>query len=389
MKVRLLQHLVCPLDKTQLELLEWETETSTLSPAEEQRAEQLGIPVSEITKEVRTGVLINRARKLFYPIMSGVPRMLTFRTGVGAEFQARYAKRLADEFPGYSMPDEQATPGEAAILRTFSSEWVNYDWDGEAYWNLEPDAWFRCMRFALDLDRHPLAGKLVLEAGIGIGGVADYVCRQEKCELIGLDLGYAVDSAARHFGKNPFLHIVQASVFAPPFASETFDFVYSFGVIHHTFSTKTAFASLARLPKQGGRLYIWVYSPYDEQRNLLRRGLMVMENVLRPALWRMPEKLQTVALAPVVPAYMAAQWFRSKRSDGSVIAYGFREALHAARDRFTPPFVHRHAEDEVGSWFESAGFADLVYTGRRDKPDFVPVSLVACTGVAGTRGAQA
>ncbi len=189
--------------------------------------------------------------------------------------------------------------------------------------------------------------------------MADYVCREEECELIGLDLGYAVNGAFRHFGKNAFFHVVQASVFAPPFATATFDFVYSFGVIHHTFSTKTAFDSLAQLAKKGGRAYIWVYSPFDESRNLLRRSLMVLENIIRPVLWRMPEKAQTVALAPIVPAYMAMQWLRSKRSDGSVVAYGFREGLHAARDRFTPPFVHRHTEDEVSSWFQAAGFRDL------------------------------
>lgn len=385
MKRRLLEHLVCPLDKTRLELHEWDGASNTLSREDEQRAEQFGIPAAELVKEIRTGVLVNSSRKLLYPIMNGVPRMLPFPTGVAAEFQSRFEGRLASEFAGYMFPSQNATPGEAEVLRTFSSEWVNYDWDGKAYWNLNAEAWFRCMRFVLDLDARPLAGKLVLEAGIGIGGVADYVCREEKCELIGLDLGYAVDSAYRHFGKNPFLHLVQASVFAPPFAGQMFDFVYSFGVIHHTYSTKTAFESLSRLPKQGGRIYVWVYSPYDEQRNGLRRALMAMENIARPVLWRMPETVQTVALAPLVPAYMAAQWLRSVRSDGTVVPYGFREALHAARDRFTPPFVHRHTEEEVASWFESAGFGDLTYTGRREKPAFVPVAVVACTGVSGTR----
>ena len=384
MKKRLLEHLVCPLDRTRLELCEWESSSRVLTLEEEQKAAKLGIPASELSTEILTGVLINRDRKLLYPIVNGIPRMLTFQTGVAQDFQALHGSRLAAEFSGYALPNESSTPGEADILRTFSSEWVNYDWDGKAYWNLKPEAWFRCMRFALDLDRAPVTGKLVLEAGIGIGGVADHVCRQQECELVGLDLGHAVDGAYRHFGNNVFLHLVQASIFAPPFASETFDFVYSFGVIHHTYSTKAAFQSLAQLPKRGGRLYVWVYSPRDEQRNLLRRSLMLLENMIRPALWRLPEQLQTVALAPVVPAYMGMQWLRSVRSDGSVVAYGFREALHAARDRFTPPFVHRHTEDEVSDWFRSAGFDDLTYTSHREKPDFVPLSLVACTGVSGT-----
>jgi uncharacterized protein YbaR (Trm112 family)/SAM-dependent methyltransferase len=384
MKKRLLEHLVCPLDKTRLELCEWESNPKVLTRDEVQRAEKLGIAVSALSTEIRTGVLINRERKLLYPIVNGVPRMLIFHTGVAQDFLSLHGSRLAAQFSGYALPNESSTPGEADILRTFSSEWVNYDWDGKAYWNLKPEAWFRCMRFALDLDRAPVHGKLVLEAGIGIGGVADHVCRQEECELVGLDLGHAVDGAYRHFGNNVFLHLVQASIFAPPFASETFDFVYSFGVIHHTYSTKTAFQSLAQLPKRGGRLYVWVYSPRDEQRSLLRRSLMMMENMIRPALWRLPEQLQTVALAPVVPAYMGMQWLRSVRSDGSVVAYGFREALHAARDRFTPPFVHRHTEEEVSDWFRSAGFDDLTYTSHREKPDFVPLALVACTGVGGT-----
>ena len=384
MKKRLVEHLVCPLDKTRLELCEWESSPKALTREELEKAERLGIAASGLSTEILTGVLINRERKLLYPIVTGIPRMLTFRTGVAQEFQDRHSSRLGTEFSGYDLPNESSTPGEADILRTFSSEWVNYDWDGKAYWNLKPEAWFRCMRFALDLDRAPVRGKLVLEAGIGIGGVADHVCREEECELVGLDLGHAVDGAYRHFANNVFLHLVQASIFAPPFASETFDFVYSFGVIHHTYSTETAFQSLAQLPKRGGRLYVWVYSPRDEQRSLLRRSLMMMENMIRPALWRLPEKLQTVALAPVVPAYMGMQWLRSVRGDGSVVAYGFREALHAARDRFTPPFVHRHTEDEVSDWFRSAGFDDLTYTSHREKPDFVPLALVACTGVGGT-----
>ncbi len=153
MKSRLVDHLVCPLDKTSLELNAWDSSNRVLTRLEEQRAEKLGIVVSGLSKEILTGVLINRERKLLYPIVNGVPRMLTFRTGIAAEFQAVHGNRLAAEFSGYSLPNESSTPGEADILRTFSSESVNYDWDGSAYWNLKPEASFRCMRFALDLDR--------------------------------------------------------------------------------------------------------------------------------------------------------------------------------------------------------------------------------------------
>src|SRR5262249_54780067 len=158
----------------------------------------------------------------------------------------------------------------------------------------------------------------------------------------------------KYFGINPFLHIVQGSAFAPQFQENTFDLVYSHGVLHHTFSTKRAFDQICRLPKHGGRLYIWVYSPYDEERTLERRILMNLEGLIRPVVWRLPNKLQTVALLPIVPFSLLRQNLFLDRREVGFIKYGVREALHAARDRFTPRYIHRHSEEEVRRWFSEA-----------------------------------
>ena len=385
MKTRLLDHLVCPLDRTPLELRAWTSEERHLTSAERSRAESMGIDPRSLEHDVFTGVLINSQRKLLYPIHAGVPRMLTFRSGVADSFATQNATRLRDEFSGYILPSEEAMPGEADVLRTFSSEWLNYDWDGKAYWNLTADAWFDCMDYALEMNSPAPPGRLCLEVGIGIGGVANHMAQDHGCEQIGIDLGYSVDAANKHFGKNPFLHIVQASVFRPPFAEKTFDFVYSFGVIHHTFSTQTAFQTLAKLPKPGGRLFIWVYSPFNESRSLQRKALMLAERVARPILWRLPESLQAVALMPVVPLYMGMQWWRSRASNGEVVPYGFREAMHAARDRFTPPYVHRHSEEEVSDWFSKAGYEQLLTGSKRERPETLPIGFWANTAVRGVR----
>lgn len=389
MKPRLLDHLVCPLDRTPLELRTWDSTPRTLNSAEAARADRLGIAPAALETEVLTGVLVNRARQLVYPIVRGVPRMLAFRTGIAEQFAAEHAARLREELPGYELPRETSMPGEEDVLRTFSSEWLNYDWDGQAYWNLTPEAWFRCMRFALELDANPVRDQLVLEVGIGIGGVAHAMAAEEQAEVVGVDLGYAVDAAQRHFGMQPFLHIVQASAFAPPFRAATFDFVYSFGVIHHTFSTRTAFRSLQDLARPGGRMYIWVYSPFHEQRTPTRRVLMAMESAIRPWLWRLPEGAQAVVLAPIVPLYMGYQLARTWQEGPGYVRYGLREAFHAARDRFTPRYIHRHTEQEVAEWFREAGYDQLSFGSQRERPDWVPIAFTACTGVAGRRAAGA
>jgi SAM-dependent methyltransferase len=312
-----------------------------------------------------------------------VPRLLTFSSAVGAEFVARHGARLHREWPGFRLSDEAPMPGEADVLRTFSTEWTGYDWDGEAYWGLRIEQMFRAMRFMLDLDRRPLRSQRVLEVGIGIGGIADYVASSEECEVVGVDLSYAVEPAQLHFGRrNPFLHVVQASAFRPPFAEDTFDFVYSHGVLHHTFSTRTAVEAVARLPRPGGRLFVWVYSPEDERRNLGRRVLFAAERVLRPLCSRLPAPLQTALLAALVPLYIVHQNVFVGRDRAS---YGWREALHAARDRFTPRFAHRHTEEEVTGWFRALGYGDFHRASGRSRPSEVPVAFVASTTVDGVR----
>lgn len=359
-KRRLLDLLACPIDRTRLELQAWE----------------------ERGDEVTSGLLINTSRRLAYPIHAGVPRLLVFPTGVARAFAAEHGARLARE--GLTLPARASAPGEEDVLRSFSAEWAAYDWNPRAYWNLAPETWFACMKFILRLEQFPIAGKRVLEVGIGIGGVADYNARVEGAEVVGMDLGHSVDAAYRHFGSNPKLHIIQASLFAPPFAESSFDFVYSFGVIHHTFSTRTAFDRIATLPREGGRLSVWVYSPQNERRNAVRRLIMAMERVIRPVVWRLSDKAQTAALLPLVPLYMAFQRLRASANEGQV-RYGWREALHAARDRFTPRFIHRHTDDEVCSWFAEAGYERLHRASESERPSWVPIAFTASTCVDGER----
>jgi len=384
MKLRLLRHLRCPATRGPLELVSWESFERPLDGPARQAARARGIDPAELATEVQSGVLLSREAKLAFPIVDGVPRMITFRAGVIADFDARAGERLRHELPGFQLPDGGAMEGEEEVLRTFSSEWVNYDWDGQAYWNLSAQTWFRSMDYVLDLAPGSLDGKLALEVGIGIGGVADHVSKSHGAEVVGMDLGYAVDVAYRHFGANPFLHIVQASAFKPPFARETFDFVYSFGVLHHTFSTKTAFDAVCALTRRSGRFFLWVYSPANETRSLLRRVLMRIENVARPVITKLPERAQVLALAPAVPVYMGWQAYQVFTGKAD-LRYGVREALHAARDRLTPKFAHRHTEDEVVEWFRASRFGRIRRGSERERPSWLPIGFLANTAVDGVR----
>jgi len=128
-----------------------------------------------------------------------------------------------------------------------------------------------------------------------------------------------------------------------------------------------------------------VYSPRHEQRNLVRRTLMRVESTVRPVVWRLPDRAQTAILSGFVPLYMLYQLGRRVRRGRDQVLYGFREAMHAARDRFSPRFIHRHSDEEVKGWFANAGYAELICASERERPSFVPEAFTVCTGVEGVR----
>jgi SAM-dependent methyltransferase len=342
----------------------------------------------EVEVEITSGALSCERCGVYYPIYEGIPRMLTYPSEV-AEIHARANAVWLEEYvAGYKLPSAHPPPGEQDVLRNFSTEWTGYKWTGNGYWNVSTENALSCKRYELGLNKHHLKDKLVLEVGIGIGGTADMLSRNEQCEIVGVDLGYAVDQARHYFGKNPLLHIVQASVFAPPFRSNTFDVVYSHGVLHHTYSTSTAFRSIAPLAKEAdGMLYVWLYSHEHEQVTSLRRMLMNIERLVRPMLSQLPKAAQTAALLPSVPLYILYQnlYVRKKYGEEHTAKYGWNEALHAARDRLTPPFAHRHTYEEVAEWFESEKYSHLEMLRDEEQPESVPEGYRQNVGIRGFR----
>lgn len=107
------------------------------------------------------------------------------------------------------------------------------------------------------------AGKSVLEIGVGAGADFQNWC-EHAAHATGVDLTEQAISLTR---ERLDLNSVSESKYALrtadaenlPFADDTFDLVYSWGVLHHTPDTERAFREVFRVLKPGGRVKAMVY----------------------------------------------------------------------------------------------------------------------------------
>lgn len=109
------------------------------------------------------------------------------------------------------------------------------------------------------------AGKDVLEVGVGMG--ADHLewAKSNPKSLTGVDLteravGFTT-ARLLQAGFKPRVMVADAEKL--PFEDDSFDVVYSWGVLHHSPATPKAFAEVARVLRPGGLARIMVYHTWS------------------------------------------------------------------------------------------------------------------------------
>ena len=207
----------------------------------------------------------------------------------------------------------------------------------------------------LDVPLSWLKGKRVLDIGCGPGRFMD-VALAEGAEVVGVDLSFAVDAARANLGMESRAHFIQGDVFALPFKPETFDLVFSFGVLHHTPDCRRAFEALPPLTRPGGKVSICLYSAYE-------RVLVVPGNFWRKILNRLPPRLLYAIChlagplyypyrIPVIGHFGKMIWNISMRPE-------WRWRILDTYDWYSPKYQSAHTHPEVFRWFKEAGLTDI------------------------------
>jgi SAM-dependent methyltransferase len=214
-------------------------------------------------------------------------------------------------------------------------------------------------------------GKLILDAGCGMGRYLR-IAAGTRCEhSIGMDLSRAVEAARDLTAGLDRVSLIRGDLLRLPFASESFDIIYSLGVLDHTPDPRSAFLGLARLLKPGGRIAVWVY---PRERPLVE----FIMNAQRAVSTRLPlpllERLCRIT-API--GELKRRLFASRRR----VVQRLGVALHLLTigvsmhpdaevrvcdtlDWYAPRYLSRHRFDEVAGWFHDAGLSEIVDLSR-------------------------
>jgi SAM-dependent methyltransferase len=315
-----------------------------------------------------------------YPLIGGIPRLLppalqSMLWEMHPEFFRAHRERLPKEL----LPEEESQAGlkvedqalkaQRDTARSFGYEWQAFsemlpDYDSNFRWYFE--------RFAAA----SFAGKRILDAGCGTGRHTFHMARSADCEVVAMDFSQAIEVAARNNRENPNTHFVQADIYHPPFAPDSFDFVYSLGVLHHLPDPEKGFRTLLPLLKTGEYMNIYLYWNLETESAWRRAALSVVTNVRRVTT-RMPhgllKKLSWLIAAGFQVAFVypsrALARFKPTRSLadrvplGHYRKYSFRVLYTDQFDRFSAPIENRYGRAEVMGWFERAGMDDVVILG--------------------------
>jgi len=311
------------------------------------------------------GVILCVQCKVTYPVIHGVPVMLTYRTKLHEAFVSKFQSLV---FP---FPRETPPPGELDVQRSFSLEWEGLTEDDLTfrYTNDELIKLHRDAFMGLDEDDYSAEVRSVLDLGCGAGNEANVLSKIfPKANVFAVDINTSILSGPKRY---PNVHFVMASVFALPFRQKSIDQVFTQGVIHHTHSTHKAFDALAVLVRAGGHYFCWVYAKddYSSAPGKLRIIATVyrwFELAARPIISRLPGPLQKAAVYAIALATHHMQKSRVIHRD----KWKLKNTVHSTFDTFAPKYAFRHGTNEVWEWFEDRGFACKYQSPRKYRAHF-------------------
>lgn len=213
---------------------------------------------------------------------------------------------------------------------------------------------------------HPLKkddfkGKKVLEAGCGKGRHTIIVSSFDPESLFAIDLSESIYIAGTRLKEKNCI-FSRCNINTLPFEDESFDIIFSVGVVHHLIDPESGIRELWRVLKKGGKLCVWVYA---REGNL---WLLIFVNPIRKLITsKLPVRILKLLSKPLtIFLYLmlkliygpSTHWGTQKSFLpyspylGSISVFPLREIENIVVDHLAAPVSHYFSKEEIESIFK-------------------------------------
>lgn len=266
-----------------------------------------------------------------------------------------------------SFVSEHNLNADSKTVESFGEEWNRFAEFSDAEIKKAGDQYFDIVTKEM-LNENSVA----LDIGCGTGRWSKYISSRAKF-IEAIDPGNSVYAAVPFMKSCGNVRVTQAGYGNIPFEKESFDFVFSLGVVHHLPDTAGAIKEAAAMVKKGGWLLLYIYYSLDN-RGALYRFLFSISNLFRRMISQFPRRIkffvcELIAIFVYMPFVLLARLF--KLFGGNVwkkfpLSYyadkPFKVIRNDSLDRFGTPLEKRFSRKEIENMLKAAGLDNCTFS---------------------------
>lgn len=256
-------------------------------------------------------------------------------------------------------------------VKSFGEEWDRFN----DFSDLEIDR-IGNEYFDIVSDKHLNKNAYVLDVGCGSGRWSRFIAK--KVHFVeAIDPSSAVVNAVKMTGSCGNVRVTQASVDYIPFENNSFDFVFSLGVLHHIPDTQSAMTSCIQKLKPGGYFLVYLYYKFDNK-NLAFKFIFRITNLLRIFISRLPSKMKiflcdVLALLIYFPLARFSRLIKivsKKKKYYQLVPLNYYQdkSFYIMRndslDRFGTPLEQRFTKNEILKMMNNAGLTEVEFSDK-------------------------
>lgn len=215
-----------------------------------------------------------------------------------------------------------------------------------------------------------------LDVGCGTGRWTKYAAKRAGF-VEAIDPSHAVLPATKLLKDIPNIRVTQAEVSDLPFENESFDFVFSLGVLHHIPDTQQAMIDAVKMLKKKGYFLVYLYYGFDN-RGTLFKIVYHLSNMIRLVVNKLPQTLKAivcdllaiflyfplVSLAKIVRAITPGKNWYQKIPLSAYVNKSFKVMRNDSLDRFGTPLEQRFTQIEIIEMMEKSGLENIVFSTK-------------------------